>query len=146
MCFARVPSRHQLAGPGRHRCPSGPAAGVRAVADGQPQADIAAVSGAAATAPRPGQDLVGRAVPAGMVARGPASPDFGSALGGPAELEVAGVGSRPGSAPGLLPNTRLDADGAARWRGARGRAMIQVAVAAAPRAAVRGPAGQTQIR
>ena len=55
---ARAPSRHQLTGPGSLRCPSGPAAGLRPVADGRRHAVVSASSGAAATAPRPGRHPV----------------------------------------------------------------------------------------
>ena len=95
MRFARVPSRHQLAGPGNPRCPSGPAAGIRPVADGRRQAGMVASLGAAATVPRPGRRPSGRAVPAGMVAGGPSSPDFGSAPGRPAGVVVAGFPAGP---------------------------------------------------
>ncbi len=147
MRFARVPSRHQLAGPGRPRCPSGPAAGVRAVADGQPEADIAAVSGAAATAPRPGRRPVGPGRPRRHGRWRPGEPGL-RRCPRPASWGRRRGGSPRGrpAVPGPLPNTRLDADGAAWWRGARGRAIILVAAATAPRTSVRGPAGQTQIR
>ncbi len=94
-CSARVPSDHQLAGPGSHRCPNGPAAGVGTVADGSCQADCRLPRGGRSDRPRPRQRSGGAGPPCEDRCHGPASRGFGSVLGRLTGVVVAGFRSRP---------------------------------------------------
>ena len=94
-CSARAPSWHQLAGPGSHRCPNGPAAGFGAVADGSCHADSRLPRGGRSDRPRPRQRSGGAGPPCEDRCHGPASRGFGLVLGRLTGVVVAGFRSGP---------------------------------------------------
>ena len=95
---ARVPSRHQLAGPGSRRCPNGPAAGSGAVADGSCRAGHRLPRDGRSDRPRPPQRSSGAGPLRQHPLQRPSEPGF--RLGArPASLILRRRFPRPSDAP-----------------------------------------------